>query len=262
MRFRLSLEVNKRAFGNILPINYQYESSAAIYRILSAANIEYSNWLHDNGFTIEGKRFKLFTFSRFKIEKRKIFPDVGRIAILCNNVEWQITFLPEKSTKKFIQGLFANQTFEIGDKKSVVQFKVRGVEMLPSPEYSDEMEFSTMSPICLRYRHEDGKSEYLSPTDEKARQAIMTGLLSRYESFYRKSFAEPFDFDFQPLSEPKSVLVTLKADTPEQTKVRGFMCKFKMKAPVELMRIMYESGIGEECAQGFGCVKTNVYVVK
>lgn len=35
MRFKLQLEVNKRAFGNRLPINYQYEQSAAIYRILA-----------------------------------------------------------------------------------------------------------------------------------------------------------------------------------------------------------------------------------
>lgn len=34
MRFKLQLEVNKRAFGNRLPINYQYEQSSAIYRIL------------------------------------------------------------------------------------------------------------------------------------------------------------------------------------------------------------------------------------
>lgn len=38
MRFRLVLEVNRRAFGNLLPINYQYEQSAAIYRILSEAD--------------------------------------------------------------------------------------------------------------------------------------------------------------------------------------------------------------------------------
>ena len=38
MRFKLILEINKRAFGNKLPINYQYEQSAAIYKILSGAD--------------------------------------------------------------------------------------------------------------------------------------------------------------------------------------------------------------------------------
>ena len=35
MRFKLTLEVNKKAFGNRLPINYQYEQSCVIYKILA-----------------------------------------------------------------------------------------------------------------------------------------------------------------------------------------------------------------------------------
>ena len=58
MRFNLVLEVNKHAFGNMLPINYQYEQSAAIYRILSSADEAYASWLHDNGSRLEnGKTF-------------------------------------------------------------------------------------------------------------------------------------------------------------------------------------------------------------
>jgi CRISPR-associated endoribonuclease Cas6 len=34
MRFKLTLTVRKQTFGNVLPINYQYEQSAVIYRIL------------------------------------------------------------------------------------------------------------------------------------------------------------------------------------------------------------------------------------
>ena len=70
MRFRLVLDVNRHAFGSRLPINYQYEQSAAIYRILSSADESYAEWLHDNGFRLEsGKTFKLFTYSRFKIDE-------------------------------------------------------------------------------------------------------------------------------------------------------------------------------------------------
>ena len=52
MRFKLQLEVNKRAFGNRLPINYQYEQSSAIYRILARADKDYATWLHENGLRI------------------------------------------------------------------------------------------------------------------------------------------------------------------------------------------------------------------
>jgi CRISPR-associated endoribonuclease Cas6 len=68
MRFKLTLKVNREVFGDILPLSYQYELSAAIYKILSKADAEYATWLHNNGFELNPqKKFKLFTFSRLRI---------------------------------------------------------------------------------------------------------------------------------------------------------------------------------------------------
>lgn len=258
MRFKLILEVNKRAFGNVIPINYQYEQSAAIYRILSHADKAYATWLHENGFQFNnGKQFKLFTFSRFKIEKRHIIREEGRIEIFSDTIEWQISFLPEKSTRKFIEGLFTNQIFEIGDKKSVVQFIIRSVEVLPSPVFSPEMVFSTMSPLCIKFKREDGKTNYLPPTDVRSNYLIFNGLLDRYKTFYGNPLnCTPDDCSLEVLNEPKPVLITIKAGTPEETKVKGYMCQFKVHAPTELMQVMYESGAGSLCSQGFGCLKS------
>lgn len=263
MRFKLILDVEKQAFGNKIPINYQYESSAIIYRTLAQASEQYSEWLHDNGFILEnGKRFKLFNFSWFIIDNCFAINKTERLVINSDTISWIISFLPEKSTEKFIQGIFSNQTFEIGDKKSVVQFHVRSVEVIPSPIFTNEMEFSTMSPICLRCTSENGLEDYISPADERAKKAIFSGLMSRYESFYGKPFAEEqADFDFELLSEPRSVLVKIKADTPEQTRVRGYKCDFRIKTHPELMRIMYESGCGELTSQGFGCILEKKLVV-
>lgn len=256
MRFKLRLYVNKQVYGNVLPINYQYEQSAAIYKILSRSGEDYATWLHDNGFELQnGKRFKLFSYSPFKIEQRKVLTESGRICILCNEIEWQVSFLPKKSTERFIQGVFSNQVFEIGDKLSRVQFQVKNIEMLPPLDYTDEMEFSAMSPVCLRKRREDGSIEYMNLTDEMAKNAILSGLMSRYEAFYGKPYAESSSFDFDLLDMPKSSLVMIKAGTPDQTRVKGYKCRFRIKAPQPLMQIMYESGIGEECSQGFGCVR-------
>ncbi|MEG1555632.1 MAG: CRISPR-associated endoribonuclease Cas6 [Bacteroidales bacterium] len=259
MRFKLILSVNKEVFGNLLPINYQYEQSATIYKILSRASKEYSEWLHKNGYQIEGgKKFKLFTFSPLKIEKRKILTDSERIAILCDKVEWQISFFPEKSTEKFIQSLLNNQIFEIGDKKSVVQFHIQHIELLPPPLITESMTFNTMSPICIRQKRENGTTEYLSPDDPRSKVAILSGLLSRYESFYGRPYHKSVDFRFVPFGNIKKKLVTIKTGTASQTRVVGYKCKFNMQAPVELMQIAYESGVGEECAQGFGCIKNIV----
>ncbi len=256
MRFKIILEVNKAAFGNKLPINYQYEQSAAIYKILSSADKEYSEWLHDNGFKLEsGKTFKLFNFSRFKIEKRRILRDEHRIQIFSDTIEWQISFLPEKSTQDFIQGLFQNQIFEIGDRISKVQFIIKSVEVMPAPEFNGIATFRTMSPLCLKFKRIDGKIDYLSPLDVRAKTIFFKGLFDRFLSFYGRPSDYPIsECDLEVLDEPKSVKTTIKAFTKEQTDVRGFMCTLRIKAPDELLHLMYESGAGSLCSQGFGCL--------
>lgn len=65
MRFNLTLNIDKRLHNSLLPLNYQYECSALIYKILFNANQDYATWLHQNGFKADKKQFKLFTFSRF-----------------------------------------------------------------------------------------------------------------------------------------------------------------------------------------------------
>ncbi|WP_321437024.1 CRISPR-associated endoribonuclease Cas6 [uncultured Bacteroides sp.] len=256
MQFKIILNTEKHAFGNALPLNYQYELSAVIYKILSSASEEYASWLHDNGFTLDGKRFKLFTYSRLFIPSYAIDKKRARIIINSDAVEWYVSFLPEESTEKFVQGVFMNQTFQLGNQSDLVQFHVQSIEVLPAPQFEDEMIFETLSPICISQHEDSGKTSYLSPSDEWAEESILSSLLNRYQAFYGIPYAGAQDFRFNVLNTPKSVLITFKANTPEETKVRGYMCRFKIKADKELMKIMYESGVGMKGSQGWGMVKT------
>lgn len=46
MRFKLHLEL-LNSKENILPLNYQYELSAWVYKVLNHGNPEFSGWLHE-----------------------------------------------------------------------------------------------------------------------------------------------------------------------------------------------------------------------
>ena len=59
MRLRLSLTCKK---GAVLALNNRYELSAVLYKILEKADSNFSNWLHNKGYTADGRNFKLFTF--------------------------------------------------------------------------------------------------------------------------------------------------------------------------------------------------------
>ena len=252
MRFKLKLEVCPQVMGCELPFNYQYELSAAIYRILSQSDSTYSLWLHENGFIADNKRFKLFTFSNLIVPFYGIDKQRQRLIIKSDTIDWYITFLPEKSTKQFIEGVFCQQNFQIADRISGVEFLIREIQVMPPIEYHNEMFFKTLSPICISRRREDGKFDYLSPSDPNYTKGILTGLRSRYKAYYDKEYPDKAYCDFQVLGEAKSALVKIKTDTPQQTFVRGYRYEFGIKLPEELMRIMYESGLGEKGSLGWG----------
>lgn len=252
MRFKLTLQINKRTFGDRIPINYAYELSSLIYKVISKSNSDFSEWLHKNGFQLGGQKFKLFTFSRLFIPKYRI--ERESIKILSDTIDLFISFLPERSTREFIQGIFIDQTLELGSRDTKVQFYVQGVNILPPPVYSETMEFETLSPICVSIQRDDDRIDFLSPDDPEALLIIRQNLLKKYQAFYGKEYTSDFDFGFELLTNPRSVLVTIKSGTPQQTRVRGYMCKFRMTAPSELMKIAYDAGVGEKGSLGFGMI--------
>ena len=128
------------------------------------------------------------------------------------------------------------------------------------PQLSEEMTFVALSPICVKL-HEDNKTQYLSPDNPMFAEGVLKGLMARYESIH----GQPFDMNDKEFSfeltdkKVKSKLITIKANTPYESRVRGYLCSFRMKAPLELMKIAYEGGVGEQCSQGFGFIKMKDY---
>lgn len=254
MRFKLIINIDKYKRGNIIPINYQYECSAVIYKILSKSDEQFSQWLHDNGYNADKKLFKLFTFSRLKIPQYRIVNEY--IRIISDYIEWQISFIPEISTREFIQGIFKDQEFELGNKNARINCRIQNIEMLPPPEFKETMTFQTLSPICLTLKRDNGSDEYISPTHPMAMPLIKQNLIDKYKAIQGKDFPNSdFDFDFKVINEPRSSLITIKSDTPQESKVRGYSCIFQLTAPIELMKIAYDGGVGSKNSMGFGMVE-------
>ena len=257
MRFKLSLNIDNHVFGNRLPINYQYELSAWIYRIIAQGDEQYAEWLHQNGFSEKHRNFKLFVFSNLysqgiKFEKDRLIFDSGKAS-------FYLSLLPEKSTEAFIKGIFKEQEFSLGDKYSRVQFRVQQVEMIPPPDFTDSFVFKTISPVVVSAGQE-GKQhpDYLSPEEKDYGQLIINNLKEKYRLFYHRLFEGDTDFRFELLSPARSKLIRIKAGTKDETQVRGFLFTFRLEADKELLKVMYEAGMGEKGSLGFGCVENLV----
>jgi CRISPR-associated endoribonuclease Cas6 len=264
MRFKLTL--TKTPAANRLPINYQYELSAWIYRVLEEASPEFSAFLHGQGYTYGSKQFKLFTYSSLEVARYSIDKTTERLIILSDTVSLQISFCLEEAASTFITGLFMNQRLGLGDRLSRVDFVVSGVEALPEPEFTEHMQLQTLSPLCLSVaeeRHGRIMPQYLSPEDSRFEKLFFDNLLHKFMALPQFALAAAEDADalqgdlfmqFRLLSAPKARLITIKKDTPQETKVRGYLFDFALQAPANLIEFGYAAGFGEKNSMGFGCV--------
>jgi len=251
MRFKINLSLSNPNLKT-LPLNYQYELSAYIYRTIANGDANYAEWLHQNGFKMEEKQFRLFTFSNFIIPQKTIDKENARLIIKGNNASFLISFLPERSTEEFVKGVFANQIFSIGDKLSKAEFTINNIELLPSPNNVSEFIGETLSPICITLRNDFNRIDYLIPSHAQAGELIKNNLLNKYVAFHDKEYSGDLYFEWETLSEPRSKLITIKSGTPQQTKIKGYNCQFRIKAAPELLKIAFEAGIGEKNSMGFG----------
>jgi len=242
----------------VLPINYQYELSAWIYKVLQNADAGYSEFLHQCGYQSGRKSFKLFCFSQLNVPKRSIEGD--RLHIGSREISFIIGFYLDRAAEEFVRGLFQEQQFSLGDRVSRARLVVQTVEMrsMQLPETAAPVRIRMQSPLVVaRKREGDLPDEYLHPDDPDFGRLLFLNLLDKYAAATGTAVPSWWDatrFGFLQVGQPpKSKLITIKSGTAAQTKVKGWVFDFELDAPRELVEVGILAGFGKENAQGFGC---------
>jgi CRISPR-associated endoribonuclease Cas6 len=261
VRLLLTLETkNSPAF---LPVNYQYPLSAVIYKIIQKTDEHFAAFLHETGYGKGNKRFKLFTFSDI-ITPFKMNDD--RMLLLSNKVEMNICFYLPRAAENFIKGLFINQVIIIGDTVSRVTFHVSQIESIGedlNKANNKKIVLQPLSPIVAGIKTGNDIYTYLDPLDKRYSANLIYNWLQKYkavndadddtlERIKRETELKILFF----ANPPESRLITIKAGSPEETKIRGFK-KFRLevKASKQLLEIALGAGLGLYNAQGMGCVE-------
>lgn len=259
MRFRLTLQTVTKIAK--IPVNYQYPLASAIYKILQNADAQYSSFLHETGY---GKGFKLFTFSDIKCPFKI---DGDRLILLSNKIETVVCFHLPMAAEAFIKGLFLSQQIDIADRKSKTSFTVEQVESLASPldlfQKDEEIEvlLRPLSPVVCGLKNENRNYTFLSPTDYRYEEMLFVNWKEKCKAVFENEAAEQIMANafIQVLfykNPPKSRLITIKAGTDAETRIRGFNnFEIKMKGKKEAVELLLNSGVGLYNAQGMGCVE-------
>ncbi len=251
MRFKLTL--NRTTKQCMLPMDYQYYISAWIYKVIGKADKEFAQFLHDKGYgNSETKLYKLFCFSRLNFGKPVLWKDKKLFEIKPHDITLMISFDVQEAASHFIQGLFLEQEFYLGDKFNGIDFRVSQVEALPEPEFQETMNYRLETPWVVSYRPEGRKHpKYLGPEDELFNKLAVKHLAEKYKNIHGKEIPVS-QITFEPGKEYKRSGFVMKPGMAEESRVVGNLFDFELSASKEIHRMIWSAGVSEKSSSGFG----------
>lgn len=249
MRIEITLDVGK---GISIPINYNYILAGIIYRFLNQSNPEYAFFLHEQGYNLGDKRFKLFTFSQLMAQKREIR---GNYIHFKSLLTWFVSSPQEEFLGSFAASLLDQQEVCIND----IPLQIKDVNIPKMPYFQEHMYFRCLSPITMSTKRErNGKivAHYLLPDEPEFSDLVRQNLIRKHEIIYGRkpkddSFRMEFDADYIAKREGHVTRLVSYKDI----NIRGVLCPFNAYGSPELMFVGYECGFGDKNSAGFGMVE-------
>jgi CRISPR-associated endoribonuclease Cas6 len=262
MRLRVAMELKRRV---AIPINHQHWLTGIVYRFLECSDAEYASFLHEEGYTAipetpeateealeENRRFKLFVFSPLRAKRRRV--EGSTLWLGPGPVEWLVSSPMEKFLTEFATGLLAGGEIRVGAHSLPIIL----VETLAPPRFQETTHFTCLSPIVVSVTEGGGverRKRYLRPTDPEFGERVRQNLLSKYAALHGGAFPKEdrlcLRFDTEYLGKHRGTkLIEYKG-----IQVVGAFAPFSLSGSVELMRVGYESGLGEKNAGGCGMVE-------
>ncbi len=248
MRIKINCDVGQ---GVTLPINYNHILTGVIYHFLKQSDPEYAHFLHEKGYELESRHFKLFTFSQLMANRRDIRGNQIRFR---SPLTWYVSSPQQTFLENFAASLMQAGILRIARQ----QLRVQDVEAPRTPHFDRQMTFRCLSAITMSTRRKrDGKlvTHYCLPDDPQFSELVRQNLIRKYEAIYgsppaEQSFAMAFDQAYIVKRKGRVTrLVNFKG-----IKIRGVLCPFQVIGSPELIRVGYECGFGDKNSAGFGMV--------
>lgn len=243
---RITIEFSSN--GEIrLPIHYNHILQGFLYKNLS--DKDYRNFLHQQGYWVDNKQFKLFTYSRlqgqFKMYQKEneigFFPPFK--LVVSSAVEQFITDLAETLIKT---------DFNIMGKQRA---EVSSISVHKNPAFSDRVQVKMLSPmVAYSTVMDEGKkrTEYYSPWQTRFSEIAKENLLRKYEILYGDR-PENQEFKITPngMQEQKFArIINYKG-----TYIKSYAGIYWLKGNPELIGVAYDTGLGSKNSMGFGCME-------
>jgi CRISPR-associated endoribonuclease Cas6 len=234
-----------------LPKSYNHILQGFIYRHLLDPVLR--KFLHNQGFTYEKRKFKLFTFSRL----------LGKFNCLEDGfefippVELIISSPKNEILQSLVEGFFKKEEILL-DKNRVF---IESISLMPKINFDKEVIIKMLSPVTVysTLQKSDGskKTYYYSPFEEEFNKMIRENLRKKYEANFLEK-PDDFDFEISPFKvkpqDEKIIIYDKKSKSQSKpTVIKAWMGLYKLKGEPNLIQLSYDCGLGSKNSLGFGC---------
>lgn len=219
----------------ILPINYNHLLQSYVYNTLTP---DLATFLHNEGFRVNKKVFKLFTFS-------KIF---GKYKVNDKFISFSSPFYFYFSTPiqvlmdDYISENFKREYVRIGNNKLDLQF----VEFEEIPSKSSVV-VKTVSPITVHIT-EENRIRYFSPDETRFFEMILDNLKKKYYLVFGEEYKK--NIEILPYSDRWKKCITRF----KNTLIVGWEGKIVINGDEKIVSLALTTGLGSKNSQGFGMV--------
>lgn len=225
-----------------IPRDYEYNVMQSLYYYLSVADSMFEKFLHEEGYRIENKTFKLFNFTlRFKnaaINKHTIDIDEnGEIILILSGIE--------EIVSKMLKGLLHVKKIKLGD----AEIPLMNIEADKKFKFQPIMFYKGLSTIVETTQNDDKEVIYLSPYQSKYYENLAENLKRKYKLVYNEEFKGKLFFDIDDPLKIKEKAIKIK-----DIYTHGYMYDIWVETTPKMQRIIYYLGLGQNNSVGAGCL--------
>ena len=221
-----------------IPLNYNYQLQSAVYAMLG--EVGESDFWHDNGFG-DVTRFKGFCFSsltgsyRVDTENKTIrFEDT---------VELEVRSPAFSFIDAFQRALEQHPFLKLFD----TRLDVTGAALFNTHLPSGRVTFRAVTPAVARATREDGSTYYFSPQEDGYFERLRLNAQKKFEAVTGTPAPA---LSLTPAGEYKKTVTKYKGFY-----VIGYTGVFRLDSTLAMAEFLYNAGLGEKNAQGFGFLR-------
>lgn len=228
-----------------LPLSYNHILQGFIYDTLRAEP-EYSEFLHNRGYTEDNRSFKLFVYSlisgKYKIEAPYI--------IFEDDISFELRSPMDAFCDIFYLAFMHKKQYILNNQEVFLQGCVASKRRITEPS----VKVHTLSPLCVyktRMEEDSKKTVYIAPEDDYFCDAIVSNFKKKYKAAFGH---EPEgDVNISPVRiTQKDKFVTRYEGRVYVTAWNGI---YELKGSPENLNFLYDCGVGGKNSQGFGMIE-------